>query len=225
MRAEAETSGLSACLDHGLDQIARATSEGMRRAVEGLKEDLRNETYAAGLGLRVANAWQGSTFPDKGRISLDPAGYVWTNTPRIVDGFVRGATIRPVAGGRYLWIPTDNVPIVSGSQRADPSRRGRGPATPYEVELLFNQDLILRRWRGGRMLAFVEVIKARTQRTGRRNLRRATPGRLAQGRKVERILMFVLVRSVKLRSLIDPQAAGQRWAARVPALIAAAWTD
>lgn len=182
--------------------IASAATESMRKAASAVKTELREQVTSAGLGNRLANTWRAETYPQSRR-SVNPAGYVWSNAPDIVDSFVRGATIVPVNGARFLAIPTDAVPNARG-------RRGaRKKMSPAEVEHEFNQDLFYLRGRAGRVLAFLNVVRSRNRRGFRQN----TKGRRAQGRAAERVLMFVLVRSVRAPKLLDLDGPAQRGAA------------
>ncbi|WP_419808384.1 DUF6441 family protein [Sphingomonas sp.] len=182
--------------------IASAATEAMREASSSVKQELREQVTSAGLGNRLANTWRGETYP-KSRRSVNPAGYIWSNAPDIVDSFVRGATIVPINGARFLAIPTDAVPNARG-------RRGaRKKMNPAEVEAEFNQDLFYLRGRAGRVLAFLNITRSRN----RRGFRQDTKGRRAQGRASERVLMFVLVRSVRVPKLLDLAGPADRGAA------------
>ena len=140
------------------------------------------------MGDRLANAWRGETFP-RSRPSLDPAAYVYSRAPKLMDVFTRGATIYPTDGRRYLAIPTDNVPNRRGARGAVAAM------TPLDVEVLFNQDLIIRRGRNGHLLAFVSAVPG----SRGRGFKPATRGRLAKGREVRLVLMFTLVRQSVIR--------------------------
>jgi hypothetical protein len=177
---------------HGLEgQHAAALTEAMRGATDTLKTGLRAQVRAAGFSARLANTWRANSYPKSGN-SLDPAGYAWSNAPDIIDAFSKETVIRPHGGKNYLWLPTKNVPLVGGRRRM----------TPDEVDTAFDQDLIIRNWRGGRRLAFVSVIRAKNKRGG---FRRATRGRVAQGRGAELVLMFVLVPQIVTRKRFDLQ--------------------
>ena len=160
------------------------------------------------MGRRLANTWRGQVFPKSGN-SLEPAGYVSTKAGTIIGAFAEGATILPTDGRRYLAIPTNNVPLKARGRRM----------TPLDVEVSFDQDLIIRKGRNGRKLAFVNVIQAKNKRGWRQGTRR----RLAQGRAVKLVLMFTLVPFVRLPKKLDPDAAFLRWAARYDGLVQAHW--
>ena len=84
--------------------IERAVTSGMRDAADGLKQDLREDVVAAGLGERLSQTWRGKTFPEAGE-SAEAAAYVWSRAPKIVDAFDRGVVIRS-GSGLFLAIPT-----------------------------------------------------------------------------------------------------------------------
>ncbi len=171
------------------EEQAQAVTTAMRGATGTLKQELRQQVRGAGLGNRLANTWRGDTYPTSGA-ALNPAGYVYSNAPTIIDAFARGATIAPLGGKKYLWIPTRNVP----------KNGQRKPMSPFEVEVAYNQDLIIRRGKGGRFLAFVSAVRGLSKRGG---VKRVTKGRIAQGRDAELVLMFVLTSSVRIPKKLD----------------------
>lgn len=189
-----------------------AATGAMRRAADGLKAEIREQITGAGLGRRLANAVRSRTYP-QGRQALDPTGLVWSNAPKLTEVFETGATIRPVNGTRYLAIPTENVPNAKGGKRRKMS--------PVEVEAAFNQDLKFAKAGNGRLVAYVDAVGARNGR----GFRRATEKRLASGRNAVSVVMFIMVPQVRLRKRLDIQAAGERWAARLPGMIASELGD
>lgn len=216
-RISATLEGLDEALAYGLDRFEHAVTDGVREGTAGLKEDLRDQVEAAGLGRRLAYTWQADVYPDKGA-SLDAAGYVYTKAPKIMNLFATGATIRPHDGNNFLWIPTDAVPRARGARRGSKQKM-----TPEEVEREFNADIYVRKGRNGRFLAFIDVVRAKSR--NRPGYRPATKGRLRQGRVAEPVLMFTLARNVKGRKEVDLDAAANRWGARTPALIEKNWRE
>jgi hypothetical protein len=193
-----------------IDDIAEHNTAAMRLTVEELKQALRAEVRAAGLGDKLALTWRSETYP-KGKNSLSPGGFVWSAAPDILESYILGATVVPVLGSRYLAIPTDAVPHARG-------RRGKTRRmTPFQVESEFNQDLIFRKGKNGHVLAFVKVIGARSGR----GFRPVTAGRVKQGRQAELVLMFTLVKSVRIPKLIDLVAQIQRAESKLAARLAA----
>lgn len=190
--------------------IARAMTVAAQDGTAALKDDWRNAVEEAGLGPKVANTVRGKTFPAAGE-SLDPASYAWTKAPTIMDAYDRGPLILPTSAGghRYLAIPTKNVPM-----------KGRRRMTPLDVEVSFNQDLVIRRSARGNLLAFVDVAAGRFSRS-----QGAAYGRRKQVRrgKPKLVLMFVLVQWVKVRARISLQAIAGRAQDRYPALLDRRW--
>jgi hypothetical protein len=182
--------------------VARAATVAMRATTGDALRELRGQVTSAGLGQRLANTWRGNVYP-KSRNGMNPAGYIYSRAPEIIDSFVRGTTIVPVNGSRFLAIPTDNVPRVG-------RRRGStGRMTPEQVEHTFNQDLFYQRGKNGRVLAFINAVGARRGR----GIRQGTARRLAQGRDLKRVLMFTLVPVARMPKLLDLDGPAARWSA------------
>ena len=178
--------------------IAKAATGAMRATTPDAKQELRDQVIDAGLGAGVANAWRGDVYPSRGN-SLSPAGYIHSRAPRIVDGFTRGATIVPINGSHYLAIPTSSVPRAPSEGRA--TRTGK--MSPAQVEASFNQDLIVRPWRNGELLGFMDPSRT----PGRRVRRQRGVGR------AQLVLMFTFVPTVRLPRLLDLEAPAEHWAA------------
>lgn len=198
--------------------IAKAATRAMRASLIPTRDELRQQIVSAGLGARLANTWTGRAYPDGEKNSINPGGFIWSRAPSIIAGFVAGATIRPVAGARYLWIPTDNVPrarsrsgprIGSAGGRPRYQRYAAGAITPEECESRFNTDFIIRPGRNGNLLAFMDLIAGRS-----RGVRPNTPGRRARGRVSKLTLMFTLTRQARLPKLLDLDGPAQRWTNR-----------
>lgn len=84
--------------------VERAVTSGMRDTADGLKQDLREDAVAAGLGERLSRTWRGKTFPEVDE-SAEAAAYIWSRAPKIADAFDRGVVISS-ARGLFLAIPT-----------------------------------------------------------------------------------------------------------------------
>lgn len=104
MRFTIQRPNLGKALAETEKYIERAVTSGMRDAADGLKQDLREDVVAAGLGERLSRTWRGKIFPEVGE-SAEAAAYVWSRAPKIVDAFDRGVVIRS-ASGLFLAIPT-----------------------------------------------------------------------------------------------------------------------
>jgi hypothetical protein len=181
-------------------RVGKAIDDGLKEATVGLKEVVRDLTFVA-LGRRVAYAWQSRFYRNTGQAG-GPAGFVYTKAPRIIDFFRAERVVTPL--GHAFAIPVN--PVVK--------RFGR-PMTIAEVETRFNQDLQPRRLPSGNIGLFADLVRARSGR----GFRQPTKGRVAGGRKVELVLMFVLVKSLRSRKLIDLVGPANRWASKVPQLV------
>jgi hypothetical protein len=197
---------IMATADEGL---ARAATEAMRETTPLAKQELREQVTSNGLGQRLANTWQSEVYPNRpDRVSLTPTGVIESGASDIIDSYVRGATIRPTNGGKYLWIPTKYVPRARGRVSVRGKNIRGGAMTPSEVESMFSADFEIRPGRGGTLLAFIDVVKAKNMR----GFRRDTAGRRKQGRAAAPVLMFVLRKTVKMPKLLDLNGPASRWA-------------
>ncbi len=210
-------------------RIARGARTAAEKQLARGKLALRGDVRAAGLGDRLANTWRAEIYPKSASVRThapavvfrvndraktrreDSVGNVSTiaSAADIIRAHTTGPTIRS-KNGLYLALPTENTP-----------RKGRRFATPTEVEDMFNQDLTIIHGRGQQMLAFVDAVRGRSGRGYR-----APTKRRSKTRKVEMILVFVLVRQVTLRAKLHwPRIfrdLEQGWAQLFPAEIAAA---
>lgn len=179
-------------------QLTRSTfrviDEEMQDAAAGLKAELRQQTSDA-LGSRMGMTWRSRFYQNDGD-PRGPAAFVWSKAPRIISFFSADRVVTPL--GRAFAIPVNPV-IVRRGQRASVA----------EVEQRFGKLQAIR-LKDGLVGLFATVIRAKSGR----GLRQATKGRLRQGRASEKILMFVLVRSLRSRKLIDIEGLAKEWGAR-----------
>jgi len=199
LRPTIEVPDFNTVLADHLGDIARDTTDAMQSAALRMKAEWREQVIGAGLGGRLANTIRANLYPRddpkvRAKISLNPAAYVWTKAPKIIDAFSRGTTIRPHNGGRYLWIPTKNVPRRQ--------YRGARRMSPDEVEHHFQAKFFFEKGDGRSFLAFIEVTRSKNLRTWRQDTRR----RRAQGRRAQAVLMFTLVPSVRIPKKLDLNA-------------------
>lgn len=182
-------------------------------ATRRLTVALRDDVIGAGLGRRLANTWRGDVYPRSGG-SLRAAGYVRTNAEEIINAFERGVTIRG-RDGRWLAIPTANAPYARRN-RGGGVKGGRKPATPQEVERVFNRDLVFIPLSNGNGLL---VMPQAVEKKSGKGFTRATRARVAAGRTPKPIVMFLLVRQVRLGQRLDYRRifddVTNRWAAEL----------
>lgn len=182
-----------------LASMRRANTMGVREATLGAQDDMRDDVLSAGLGQRLANTVRAETYPNNGRDSLSPAGWIWVSPGRkggrgadsILGYYMSGRPITP-ALGEALAIPTDKVPMRGG-------RGYRTPMSPSEVEATFGAKLYARRLKTGNIGLFI-----RTRRW------RGKPQ-----------LMFVIVRNVPGRKSLDFASIHRHWFGRVSQLVSA----
>lgn len=183
-----------------------ATLTAVRQETNRLKQGLRDDIKAAGLGGRVANTWRSRVYPEKGG-SLDAAGFLWSRAPHIIRGFDDGATIVPNAG-KFLAIPTDNVPRRGGY-------RG-GRLTPKKWPSRLGELKIIKT-RRGQLLLVVERQASFARDTGQlRGFRKPSAKSLRTGNRLTTVVMFVLVPKVKLKKKFDVKKQVQHALRRLP---------
>lgn len=182
-------------------RIAKGARSAAERQAARSKVLLRQDVLQAGLGEKVANAWRADIYPKSASAHTHaPAVQVYSKAPNIVTSFGQDTLIQH-HDGLYLALPTKDTPKV-----------GRRFASPLEVEVIFNQDLIFFPGRGQQKLAFIDAVKSKSGK----KWRRATSARTGkQNRKAELVLMFVMVRQVHLRKRLDWQdifaQLGEEW--------------
>ncbi|MCC4234539.1 DUF6441 family protein [Sphingobium soli] len=224
IKAEYRPGSLTKLLQVIEGECASEITQIMREETRDLTLELRDQVTSAGLGRRLANTWRAEVYPKSDR-SLNPAGYIWSAAPEIISSYIDGATIRPVNGGKWLWIPTKAVPRRrrASNYASSLGKRSRGTAmTPEEVELHFNAEFDIA-FEGGKGFAFIDVVSGLSG-----GYRQATAGRLRgrrgmAPRKAKPVLMFTLVKAVKKPRLLDLDGPTRRAANRIAARLNARW--
>jgi hypothetical protein len=186
--------------------IERAVTSGMRDAADGLKQDLREDVVAAGLGERLSRTWRGKTFPEVGE-SAEAAAYVWSRAPKIVDAFDRGVVIRS-ARGLFLAIPTT---AAGKSGRSAVGSRENITPEGWQRRTGLKLRFVYRRGRPSLLVADARINTRGLAARNRRKIGQAS------------VIVFILVPQVALKKRLDVESAAKRQAARVPSLIARHW--
>lgn len=209
MKLRVETTG--SFLD-AVEEFQRDLSNDLRAAVRdagaSLQEALRGQVRAAGLGKKLENAWRMETYPKGGKVTLHPAALVYSKATKLHAAYNAGGLIRR-KNGQYLAIPTENVPNRAGSFGK------RKPMTPVEVEAAFNHDLQFVATKSGGILT-MPVVRGRKAGT----LRAATKRRVQQGRKVEMVVMFWLIKQARIKKVLDIESAAAEAEAQLQASVA-----
>ena len=199
---------LQADMQVELRTIERAVTTGTREAGRGLKTELRRQVGSAGLGQRLANSWRDKHYPNQ---RLDAASLVYTKAPQIIRAFDEGALIRS-GRGRFLAIPTENAP-----RKGTDGRRIRPSTFP---EHRFGPLRFVPRSSGPSLLVVDGLRASFGRKSGElRGFRRATDRARARGDGLATVVMFLLVRQVKLPKRLDVARAAERWSGQLPALI------
>jgi hypothetical protein len=217
MRFTLKTDDLVKGLAEAEIDTARSVTGAMREVTEGLKSDLRADVVDAGLGQRLANTWRGKTYPETA-VSIEAASFVWSKAPNIADAFDRGVTIKS-SRGFWLAIPTPAAG-VKGINATGAMKR----ITPggWERRTGMRLRFVYRRGRPS-------LLVADNARLSKKGLARPNIGRTRGGAQFTRlkgrstVVVFILVPQVSLRKRLDIASAAQRWADRVPGLIASHW--
>lgn len=203
--------------------IAASVTDAMVEGTELLKRDLRADT-AEHLSVRLAKSWRSKIYPEA-RNSLDPAGWVWSKVPKLVDAFDRGVTIRS-AHGFWLAIPTAAAGAkgyARGSEgRAYGSRAKLERVTPGGFER--RTGMKLRFVFKSSRVALLVVDAARYDSRGRAAQLKAR-GRHSRLYRDggQTIVVFILVPQAKLKKRLDLAGAAARAEARMPALLTKNW--
>ena len=199
---------LQADMQTELRDIERAVASGTRDAGRRLKTELRRQVASAGLEQRLACTWRDEHYPNR---KLDAASLVYTKAPQIIRAFDEGAVIRS-RRGRFLAIPTENAP-----RKGTDGRRIRPSTFP---EHRFGPLRFVPRSSGPSLLVVDGLRASFGRKSGElRGFRRATDRARARGDGLATVVMFLLVRQVKLPKRLDVARAAERWSGQLPALI------
>jgi hypothetical protein len=217
MRFTLRTDDVARGLRDAEGDAARSVTSAMREVTDGLKADLRADVVDAGLGQRLANTWRGKTYPEGG-MSLEAASFAWSKAPNIVDAFDRGVTITSNRGV-FLAIPTAAAGVKGISATGAMKRITPGG---WERRTGMRLRFIYRRGQPS-------LLVADNARLSKKGLARPNIGRTRAGAQFTRmkgrstVVVFILVPQVTLRKRLDIAAIAQRWADRVPGVIAGHW--
>ena len=198
-----------------LREAKQAVTGAIRTATTGLKNSMRGQVMAAGLGPRLATSWRGEVYPKHGK-SLNAAGLVYTKAEKIMAGLEAGHVIKG-KNGLWLAIPTPNAP-----------KRVRGKrVTPGNLEKARNIRLHFVYRKNGPSLLVAENMRASYGRqTGElRGFRKASAAARESGRGLTSVVMFWMVPQVTMPKLIRVEPEAKKWHRRLPALIVKYWKD
>ncbi|MHC5656014.1 DUF6441 family protein [Stappia sp. ICDLI1TA098] len=205
-------------LQKTLEAERAAVARGIRGGMEALtdlgKTRLRQQMTQTGLGERLAKTWRNRVYPPGRVVTFEPAGVIWSNAPHIVRAFSDGGTIRPKArsASARLAIPTDLAPL----SRRRGARRKRMSLDEFVEEFGDVLRPIPAPGSGGRVLYLVADKGFRRGRGKRGGSRQVTgKGRI----KDEPLLMYIAVKSVRLRPRLDVDSVERALARLAPEVI------
>jgi hypothetical protein len=199
--------------------LRKAVTLGVRTESNALKEALRADALAGGLGPRFSKTWQNKdragrilVFPSRaGVYSMNAATTVYSKAPKLASAFDEGAVIRVKGGGgrQALAIPTKEVPL---------SGKGRRRLTPLEYQIRYGWDTLEPVFRDGRPVALVAQnarasYEAKTKQfRGFRFYDQSRKGVKARAS----VVLYYLVPAVRLRKRLHIESVFRRHAKRLP---------
>lgn len=183
---------------------------------------IRREMTAAGLG-RLGNAVDsGSDLEKRGMVKAKGAGFSasgWVHlrskserTVGAVEAYTEGAEISPRLG-RWLWIPTDNVPARAGKRKITPGNWNRSG-------LVQRIGPLVKIWANGRPLLVVKGAsvsgsgKARSAKSLRKD------GGLRKGQVGQKLIVaFIGIPRTSRQARVDVPAIMREVQALLPSLL------
>jgi len=202
-------------LETEIDRAEIAVTAAVKEATTGLKNRMRAQVTAAGLGTRLARTWRGDVYPQHGR-SLHAAGEVYTKAEKILSGFEEGTVIRS-KDGFWLAIPTPNAPKRVMGQKVTPGNLER--ARGIRLQFVYRKH-------GPSLLVANQMRASYSRKTGElRGFRKASQRARDTGRGLTSVVMFWLVPQVKMPKRIRFDAEAANWHRRLPRLILKHWRE
>jgi len=196
------------------DDISRATTAAMSEVTDDLKNELRQQVEAAGLGTRLANTWRGTTYPGDGRSSLSPATYVFSKAPDIIDAFDRAPIVIPLGGRKYLAIPTPTAGVLHTSTKA------HARLTPALWEAETGVKLRFFKPPGKRYALLVTDAIYRRQAHKYQLRKSFHPIKEGPGPdQAKTIVIFILVPQARMPKRLNVDEAAAHWADQVPSIL------
>lgn len=200
------------------DEVAGFVTGAIREGAEELKGDWRDQIRKAKLGERLANSVRSQVYP-RGQNSVDAAALVWTKAGPVIDAYANGATLVNRNGGRFIAIPTDDVPK---------KRRGNS-LTPREVERRFGREMDVIKPQGGAPGVLLMGYQNLVQRKASGRWANASRNQQTAGHRSFRdstrtfVVMFVLTPNVRVLKRLDLEALSVTADTRFPILLNKHW--
>lgn len=197
-------------LERQMEPVKRALKAGLKEGSADLKQQLRDQVTGSGMGQRLARSWRDDVYPKGAKTSFRAAAVVRSKAPKLVAAFDEGVTIRGKEGA-WLAIPTEHAPKTGyGNKRITPEN--------FPEHRYGKLRFIYRSGREG-LLVVDGVRLTRSGRVGKqlKNQGRTKTGKTRKG--VATIVMFVLVKQVRLPKKLNTVSAVARTRARLPRIL------
>lgn len=206
------TGNLAGYLQGERDRIAEAITRAVNDEGIRLRDELRAQVDAAGLGTGLSKAFRHEVYP-KGRKSFSPAALVYSKAARLHAAFEDGPTIR-ANNAAWLVLPLPAAEALGfadrpqGRKNSARSRRARWSNVEAAIRRYGRLDFVPLDG-GDRALLVARGLSRARQRGLKRSLTRR--GAEAVASTVgESVPLFLLLRQVRIRKRLDIKAAGDR---------------
>lgn len=216
MKFRVKVDGFAEFAKEFVDEADRAGTAAIDDVTVGMKGDFRAQVERAGLGSRLANTWQGRRYP-QGRDSLDAAAFVWSKAPKIVGAFTQTTVIRS-KDGFYLAIPT----AAAGARGLGATGKS-ARITPGGWERRTGLRLRFVYRRNGPSLLVADNAGLSKKGLARSAIRRKEGAEYVRVQGRVTVVIFILVPQVTLRKRLDIDSVAQKWADKLPDLLAQHW--
>jgi len=211
MRLDAKTIGdLRKNLRKEREVIKRISVQSTKEATNGLKKELRTDVVGAGFGTRLSNTWRSKLYDDSKGPEVDVKGFIYSRAPEIIESFDQGVVVRPKNGGRYLAIPTKNIPRHIS--------RGKGKKRANITPKLYRErkgELSLIKSKKGHLFLIAQRQATYSKKTGEfRGLRKPSKRSLETGNNLVSTVMFILIPQAKMPKKLDVDKIADLWSAK-----------
>ena len=201
---------LQKMLNTRADEIGDALRAAVENAATALQQELRDQVRSAGLGDGLANAWQLTVFPQTKRSSWRPAGLVYSKATRLHAAFNMGGLIS-VRNVQWLVIP---LPPAIELGLATDTRRNKDAQNRATNRKWSNIDAAIDIFGDLRFVPLSGGSKALLV-ADRRNKDRVPGRKTFRGGAGADLALFLLVKQVTGRKLLDIEGAAERALARL----------
>lgn len=197
----------SAQMTEGQQELAKVITSAVHQAGALLKNAWRAQIVGAGLSSRLGNTVQSTNYP-RYEDSMSAAAVVAVKgkTPNFVLSELESGAVINTARGRFLAIPTQNVPLGPRGVRL----------RPEALEVLNGFKLRFAQNRQGTKMLVADAVTARSGR----GVRPATRGRVSRGRKASTVVFYILVPQVTIKKRLNLMADADRIGDEMGQLIA-----